>query len=505
MKSSKLAMPSDQLRFPYFIYGAIFLFNPFVNIIDVLPDFIGALFFITGLYKLRDMSDYFEKARLGFRRYFWISASRIPAFLVMFNIFHNFSAERSIMLVFTFCYAVIEAVLLVFTFSDLFNGFIYIGERYEGTAMFGIKKTVKVNGRYEFAAEQKYNKDEKSARKNRMPPLSVSGLRTFTLVSVLLIRCLSVLPELVYTSTGDVLSADAVMSPVHFKGFFTVLAIVPAFVVGIIWLVNFIRYMRGFCADTTFCSSVLNAYNEKYKPTDKLFVYRKFSVFCVFLAAASILSLDFFLDEVNAFPDVLAASLLFCGVLYFSRKIEKLPFYVKSLSFAAMALDAFSYYLADLFKKDFYFSDVWRIDDATNLYLVQFSCDTAATVLMLCVAVCVIKFVSDFVSCELSSGSFSSVKKARSDVVGVRSSAIKCSIFVVLSAISNIIYRLVLVDTESVAITDQRFTDSTHIYIPRMEMYWMLDVLLSFIVIGITLVVIEKYKDSLKYKYMIDG
>ena len=167
--TEKAISPAKDLRIGFFITGAFFLFNPFITIVDFLPDFIGALLFVLALYKLRDMSDHMESARTGFLRFFWISLSRIPAFLIMFWVSHNFSAERSIILVFTFCYAVLETILLAFCFNSLFDGFIYVGERNEGTAIFRTVLTKRVNGEYAFAPVkvEKYNKNVGNKRKRR--------------------------------------------------------------------------------------------------------------------------------------------------------------------------------------------------------------------------------------------------------------------------------------------------------------------------------------------------
>ena len=43
------------MKIGYMIVGCIFLFNPFINIIDILPDFIGYLFIMRALTELSDL------------------------------------------------------------------------------------------------------------------------------------------------------------------------------------------------------------------------------------------------------------------------------------------------------------------------------------------------------------------------------------------------------------------------------------------------------------------
>ncbi len=495
--------PVKDLRLTYFIYGAVFLFNPFVTVVDALPDFIGALFFVLALYKIRDLSDYLNSARTNFIRFFWVSLSRIPAFFIMFWVSHNFSAERSIMLVFTFCYAVAETIMLTVCFNQLFNGLIYIGERNDGTAVFHTVKTFKENGEYRFS-----DKPDKPKKGNRLPrrPFSVSAVKNLSAITFLLLRALSVLPELVYIAdNGDILSATQKITPIHFKGIFTVLAFIPALVLGLVWLVKFTKYMRGICADSVFCKNLLDAYNERMPAESKVHDFRRFGRACVFAAAATILTLDFFIDDKNAIPDILASILMFSGVLYFSSKVKKLPALITILSCGAVAFDVLSLITFNTFSDEFIFSDVWRVDEATSAYLSYILTDAAATAAIAFAAIYFLIEAFKHVKAQMLTGEHaSSSPRIKNEIHDLKRKSIIACISAVVSAVSNVFYRLTLADTESIAVTDQRFTDATHLYIPKLEIYWMIDFAISLALIAAVIALIEKLKDCLKYKYMIE-
>ena len=493
------------MRFTYFIYGAFFLFNPFITVVDALPDFIGALFFILALYKIRDLSDHLESARTNLIRFFWVSLSRIPAFLIMFWISHNYTAERSIMLVFTFCYAVAETILLAFIFNSLFNGLIYLGERNEGTAVFKTIPAQKINGEYVFKPPKPPRKNKKKT-KRPVGELSVAGVKNLSVITFLLLRALSVLPELVYvTDKGDILSATEKVAPVHFKGIFTALAFIPAFVLGIVWLVKFLNYVRGICADKQFCENVSVSYYKKVPAESMLPAYRRYSVFCILAGFASIFAVDFFLNDRNAIPDVISSALLFAALLYFSSKVRKVQPYAMIIAAAALLLDCGSIVLFERFSDSFIFSDVWRIPDATNSYLAYLLCDTAATALMLITALmlssCAIKHArNELLADEIGKNS----PRIRNEIADINRRKVLCFCAAIISACSNAFYRLTLVDTEYVSVADQEFTETTHLYIPRFETYWMIDMLIGLLLIAAAYALIEKTKDSLKYKYMIE-
>lgn len=515
--TEKAISPAKDLRIGFFITGAFFLFNPFITIVDFLPDFIGALLFVLALYKLRDMSDHMESARTGFLRFFWISLSRIPAFLIMFWVSHNFSAERSIILVFTFCYAVLETILLAFCFNSLFDGFIYVGERNEGTAIFRTVPTKRVNGEYVFAPRkvENYNKNVGNKRKRRKKiPLGVTGVKRLSIITFLLLRALSVLPELVYIAdNGNDLSAAQKVAPIHFKGIFTALAFIPALLLGIIWLVNFIKYIRGICADSVFCGNVLTAYELKVPKDSKLHGYRRFCRFCVFATAAAVIALDFFLDDKNAIPDLVASALLFAGVIYYTKRVNPLPAYVPMFSFIAVLFDALSQLRFNSFIGSYLYSDVWRSDEATVSYFTYLGFDTLATVAFCLTAVLLISYGVKYAKSELlCDESARNSPRIRNEIKDIRKKGIAAIVISIISAVSNVFYRLTLADTKSIAvadvksnaISDQKIIETTHMYVPKIDMYWLIDVAISILLIFAVISLIEKLKDSLKYKYMLE-
>ena len=116
--------------------GIFFLLNPNITVIDLLPDFIGCILIISGLGLLRDISDSLEEARKNFLRLFWVSLSHIPAFALMVSISASYLNEKTSILVFSFVYGVIEFILINNALTALIDGFVYVGQRYNGESFF---------------------------------------------------------------------------------------------------------------------------------------------------------------------------------------------------------------------------------------------------------------------------------------------------------------------------------------------------------------------------------
>lgn len=114
--------------------GLFFLFNPNINIIDVLPDAVGYFLILVSIGKLCDLCPELEDARSAFIRMFWISLAKLPALLLMFWITAVNVGEQTIILLFAFCFSVAELVFGVRAFSMFFEGLAYLGTRQDGGA-----------------------------------------------------------------------------------------------------------------------------------------------------------------------------------------------------------------------------------------------------------------------------------------------------------------------------------------------------------------------------------
>ena len=64
------------IRFGYFAIASVFLFNPMIATIDVLPDFIGYLLICSALSGLCEINEHFWEARSYFNKLLYISVAK---------------------------------------------------------------------------------------------------------------------------------------------------------------------------------------------------------------------------------------------------------------------------------------------------------------------------------------------------------------------------------------------------------------------------------------------
>ena len=101
-------------------------------------------------------------------------------------------------------------------------------------------------------------------------------------------------------------------------------------------------------ADKTFCNSVESVYREKIMPKGGIFTIRNVKIATWFFVAATILTMDFELDGVNIFPDILVIAFMIPALVYF-RKSTKISVKAPAIMMGLYALSAILSNLADTY------------------------------------------------------------------------------------------------------------------------------------------------------------
>ena len=117
------------------IFSLVLLFNPNINVFDLLPDFI-AWFILAKLFeRAADSAPFFEEAREDFVRLGWLNLVKIPALLLVFFIRSKNAGDNDVFALTSFVFAVIEALLTLRAVKNLFTALFYVGERTEAAAL----------------------------------------------------------------------------------------------------------------------------------------------------------------------------------------------------------------------------------------------------------------------------------------------------------------------------------------------------------------------------------
>ena len=337
----------------YLLAGLIFLFNPNINVIDVLPDFIGCIFIVKGLSKLSDLDRRIASAKAKFRRLAWVALFK--AFVSLFTSGLLDQAlygmglsilvdlfDSTMVLVFVFVFGIFELMYMIPAFISLFEGIAFLEIRHtnhrarrtnfakprfggifdkvefaDGTAYFEVytdrsdvaqtAKMMEQNVFFAHGKEKVFLSDAGFAARNddRLYLYESDEARTMSVIFVLTRAIATFLPELTVlsgTGGGYVQSGGGfTFSGMHDLLSYALAAI--ALLIGSLWLVRMIRYFRGFMKDEAFVTSLEKKYAADVLSDKSLWTMRKTLSFCSLAASAYFFFLCVKLDWYYFIPE----------------------------------------------------------------------------------------------------------------------------------------------------------------------------------------------------------
>ena len=312
-KAEKRSAQSARIPWSAIAFAFVFMFNPYISIVDPLPDFIGYIILSTSLVKLSMLSEGIAEARRAFERMILIDGAKFLALIWVFGI--DAASERnSSLLLWSFVFGLLEVAFLAPSFAKLFDGFGELGNFHVNFAIHGSKY---INGK---------------SHTEKMKSLSV--------FFVVFRAVMTLLPELSALGSTSAIENSNVIDLYRYIGVMRGFCFIPTLAVGICWLVRGIRYVSRIRRDTEFCESVSGAYREKIIPKEGIFVIRNVKSATWLFLAAMVLTIDIKLDDVNILPDILVLAALVPAYIYLSKstKVNKTSLIVTAALYAVTSV-----------------------------------------------------------------------------------------------------------------------------------------------------------------------
>ena len=247
----------DGMGYGLMLIAGVFLWNPVVGMIDILPDFIGYLFLLAGLSRIADLGDRLGEARERFRVVFRISLGELVAqFLV--NVFirnapviddphgQNLPAWT---LLFSFIVFAAECYFLIPAYRELFRGLGALAER----------------------------KDAAHLKNDRRDRSQYDRMGTFAVIFVAGKNLLSLLPEFSSVSTYEYESGSTFFrfDWYEYIDLLRLILLVPALILTVVWLVRWIALFSGAKRDAAFQSAICADYESQVLPDYGLLLGRR--------------------------------------------------------------------------------------------------------------------------------------------------------------------------------------------------------------------------------------
>lgn len=413
------------------IAASFFLFNPDLAVIDLIPDFIGYMLINYGLTVLADLNDHFEEAKKRFKLMIFVSLAKLLSIFMLFGLNDAYMRPYS-MLLYPCVFGVIELVLLLPAFKHFFDGLTYLSSRNDGSAAF----------LYHFPS--KFRRRDK-----RRVPLKNITERTYSLTVFFLFAksFLSVLPEFSVLTSTTYDESKHTIDLYDYIGLLRMMAILLMSIIGIVWLVGFVRYIALIIRDSKFMERLLDAYRTKVLVRDGLFVRRRLHFALFWLKITAVFAIDFYVNYYNVIPDVLFAVTGIVAIFLLRKYVTKSRYVsaVAALSVYGCVSAVASYVNAYYNVVYETFETMFRDPEAYDTYTLMRVSTAVENLLFVVAFVFVARALSDiikghcgYITHNTDSGFFDEQQGVlRKELQG---SLKRTGIFAVLSAITSVTY-----------------------------------------------------------------
>ena len=309
--------------YPLVILALIFLFNPNVNLIDVLPDCIAYILLILVIGAYAETVPYLAECKGAGIKLALVTLIKIPAFSVMSS---NMASGKDIVPLFTLVFAVLEMILLYSMLDNGFKALEYIGERTDCASVitpFALK-----NGK----------------------AFTPEALKILTLIFFMAKGILSVIPELFLLTPEDASLRKKLTEA--YPGVI-VISVLTALVIGAIWLYHALKYVKSIKSADEFGIALESlAVKGSIDEINTMDMLKRFNSALTVLAFSSIFIFDVAFSDFggyNKLPHFIYGILIFISVYNLSNRKE-----LKLCSIVGVAGFSISSLLVHLFTARFF-------------------------------------------------------------------------------------------------------------------------------------------------------
>ncbi len=406
------------MEFTLITVGLLFLMNPLIGILDILPDFLGCLIILLGINRLRAVSPELDDTVPIIKYMTWASLARTLTFFV------SGGFDEITHLSITIIFAVIEFGLGAAMISALYNGLAYLNIRYDG----------KVKEAPEF-------------RYIGAVFLAAKGL-------------FSVIPQLgAIASESTDITENVTETWAAFSGLLNVSNVFLTLVFAIFWGYTVLNYIGRMARDKNFCSLIRQEYNIKRETVPNLFIRRTLIFGFSCLTASAFFLIDFIGDGKNYIPDFIFGAASLFGIYVISKytKVRR-PVFISGGIYTAISLVDHVYYNS-IMEKRFYASirllfqqsEIGRQFLTEYIFLIIFAVLSAtALIIYLCYIYGFLKNVlQDHVVCDFSEEYVKSNKLNQLQVNKIRKFIKVFFVLGIISAASSVAFSsLILIWSE---------------------------------------------------------
>ena len=277
--------------------AGILLFHPIVAGVDILPDLLGYLLLYVGLARLSDLNGHINEARRRFRVMLFVGAGQIFATYIVYGMIEGMMQERPaemsayegpmLTLLFTFVLLVLQWFFLIPAWKELFLGLGTMAERFHCTELM--------------------HEHRGKTRCERLASLSAFFVVTASL--------LSLLPEASVLTSYEAHKGNPLFPFDWFEYvvLFRTAACAVSAIVGLIWLISYLRCLAAFRRNRDFIEQAVTAYETEILPQTGMLTVRRFRSAFLLFTVGSVFAISIRVNNRALLPGVVFAVFVIVG------------------------------------------------------------------------------------------------------------------------------------------------------------------------------------------------
>ena len=332
------------------VASLFFLFNPDINVIDLIPDTVGYILLTLGLSHLSLMNEHLTDARERFKKMILVSACKFASIIFIFGMSDAANRPYSYLL-FAFSFSVIDLMFLLPAYKNLFVGISDLANR--------------CGSELAFSKKRPYGRTY------------VERIGSLTAVFAVFKSVCSTAPEFLSLVTTEYTDSFT-MYLYDYIGAFRLISAFIVMVFGVIWLTKSVKFFSGLGNETVFMDNVIRSFEENVIPKKGVFIKRSLNTALMLLTVAAVFCVDFAMGsvgvvgdsaaEINILPDAVAAILIFASAYVVRNYIGNTKrLRIASAAYFVLSVVASSLKLAFIVKFDYY-TAINKVDEATSMF-----------------------------------------------------------------------------------------------------------------------------------------
>ncbi len=286
MKKEEIKIPKFNIfKLPLIVIGLLFLSNPIMGLVDLLPDFIGYFLLILGLDGVKRLNGDIE---YGVGKLKYLCVISVIAFIFMF---YTFKMDSSWILTLTFSYMSLSVIFGLNACNDIFNGIDYLTDRHGSEG-------------FPSAYEPKI----------------------MTKIYIIVKAALVTIPQLyalVETAAKGELDPNRdYLAILATKKYAVVVCALFSICIAIAWLKYVIKYCIAFKKDEALISKLKQMYVNDYSKDGIPINFWEISFGSGMILVSHVFIYDFVLDTVHFLPEFLSIAISLVGIITIRKYLD---------------------------------------------------------------------------------------------------------------------------------------------------------------------------------------